>query len=521
MDDEAPHSSVECLIHYHPHPTRTGELEKAEVKAPHRYRSAGPRHHRRSPFAYDPLDHHVASIRLIRISEHLSPGGHVQCEIRNASVNDAYICLSYVWGEEDRGHHITINGKSFRVRKNLHYFLRMARHRQRLLQEWFWIDALCIDQSNVNERNHQVQQMGLIYSRATEVISWLGNDKVIAVFLESMSKGESLHYLDGPYAYRFYSSEYWNRAWITQEVALGRLVVLRAGAAKLDASLLELENRDYMSRIASLSPKNTHTLRGRSLIYLMELFKLKESRIPRDRVYSLLALCGDGSELQVDYNKPHELLAQDILRCCEQSFCLCSIRTVAFVLQLKSSELDLHVLGEESFAYINMPILQHAEASRACPDFEHPYEHCDEKAALHPQGFVIQSSYSATTSITLYPVYLCRSLKYCHEIVMETELGDSVVRYWWSKDGVHAPRLPLHTRSRDRGLTIEFANDHTSCTVRFSLAFLIELLETIHKVDKECCNRVAELGTQSAASHGRHLLQLCDRKNPVRSSRRP
>jgi hypothetical protein len=101
--------------------------------------------------------------------------GRVQCEVRHATVNCSYICLSYVWGAPDRGHLINMNKKSFWVRENLLNFLEAASRKHRLRSQWLWIDALCIDQDNVAERNHQVQQMGLIFSRAEEVISWLGN----------------------------------------------------------------------------------------------------------------------------------------------------------------------------------------------------------------------------------------------------------------------------------------------------------------------------------------------------------
>lgn len=42
------------------------------------------------------------------------------------------------------------------------------------LGSMFWIDALCIDQENLAERNHQVTQMGKIYASAYRVVSWLG-----------------------------------------------------------------------------------------------------------------------------------------------------------------------------------------------------------------------------------------------------------------------------------------------------------------------------------------------------------
>jgi Heterokaryon incompatibility protein (HET) len=38
----------------------------------------------------------------------------------------------------------------------------------------FWIDALCINQEDVSERNHQVRMIGKIYSQAQGIVAWLG-----------------------------------------------------------------------------------------------------------------------------------------------------------------------------------------------------------------------------------------------------------------------------------------------------------------------------------------------------------
>ncbi|OAG06323.1 uncharacterized protein CC84DRAFT_1090801, partial [Paraphaeosphaeria sporulosa] len=90
-----------------------------------------------------------------------------------------YTCLSYRWGDDEATHTVLINGKIRCVRQNLFDFLDMWKHgrrRRRKLKRWFWIDALCIDQTNAAERNHQVQKMGQIYSNAEEVIVWLGKE---------------------------------------------------------------------------------------------------------------------------------------------------------------------------------------------------------------------------------------------------------------------------------------------------------------------------------------------------------
>jgi len=64
--------------------------------------------------------------------------------------------------------------KPVKVRKNLWWALQYLQrgHDQRVL----WIDALCYDQADISERNHQVRHMNQIYSAATTVLVWLGRE---------------------------------------------------------------------------------------------------------------------------------------------------------------------------------------------------------------------------------------------------------------------------------------------------------------------------------------------------------
>tara|TARA_R110002060_G_scaffold37273_5_gene48340 strand:+ start:236 stop:670 length:435 start_codon:yes stop_codon:yes gene_type:complete len=69
---------------------------------------------------------------------------------------------------------ISLGGQSFPVRENLwqaSFHLRLD-NSNRIL----WIDAICINQNDESERNHQVTQMGQIFSRASRVLAWLGLD---------------------------------------------------------------------------------------------------------------------------------------------------------------------------------------------------------------------------------------------------------------------------------------------------------------------------------------------------------
>ncbi|KAK8060052.1 hypothetical protein PG996_009982 [Apiospora saccharicola] len=89
-----------------------------------------------------------------------------------------YEALSWCWGREAADHAIRIRrgDKKYKLRakKELVLALKYLRHDEK--DRYLWIDAVCINQANPTERNHQVQIMAMIYSRATKVCVWLGED---------------------------------------------------------------------------------------------------------------------------------------------------------------------------------------------------------------------------------------------------------------------------------------------------------------------------------------------------------
>jgi hypothetical protein len=64
------------------------------------------------------------------------------------------------------------DGKTFPVRRYLWDFLKRKQADDN--GHFLWIDAICIDQTSVLERNHQVAMMGRIYAEADDVFAWLG-----------------------------------------------------------------------------------------------------------------------------------------------------------------------------------------------------------------------------------------------------------------------------------------------------------------------------------------------------------
>ncbi|KAK7191269.1 HET domain-containing protein [Paraphaeosphaeria sporulosa] len=69
---------------------------------------------------------------------------------------------------------IQLNGKRLNITTNLYIALRYLR--QDDADRIMWVDAVCIDQNNLQERGHQVSQMCNIYSCAERVIFWLGEN---------------------------------------------------------------------------------------------------------------------------------------------------------------------------------------------------------------------------------------------------------------------------------------------------------------------------------------------------------
>lgn len=134
-----------------------------------------------------PIDSGADEIRLLRVNA----GGwddNIQCDLFAAALSEkpVYSALSYVWanyttsgGLEDTQdcYIIDIRGYHFPVGRNLYRALRRLRalYTRRQSPLVLWVDAICIDQSDVLQRNHQVNMMGAIYSGCRECHIWLQN----------------------------------------------------------------------------------------------------------------------------------------------------------------------------------------------------------------------------------------------------------------------------------------------------------------------------------------------------------
>ncbi|RYP54282.1 hypothetical protein DL768_000856 [Monosporascus sp. mg162] len=146
-----------------------------------------------------------------------------------------YEALSWCWGLDPPEYAVMIKegGKTYkkRVRKELALALKYLRLPDRI--RTLWIDAICINQDDHEERNHQVQMMSRVYTRAKEVCIWLGEDtdesKTAIDFIHE--KITELKNIDAICSDKRYTEkwqalmmlmqrDWFSRRWVVQEIAL-------------------------------------------------------------------------------------------------------------------------------------------------------------------------------------------------------------------------------------------------------------------------------------------------------------
>ncbi|OAG13922.1 HET-domain-containing protein, partial [Alternaria alternata] len=124
-------------------------------------------------FKHEPLPDSNTHIRLLEI-QGIDAYDHVVCLLTAWPVEQApdYYALSYTWGSPNSSHEIIINGCIFMAGRNCVYALRQALSTK--ASRYFWMDALCIDQSTTQEKSHQVGMMAQIYARSRHVLACVG-----------------------------------------------------------------------------------------------------------------------------------------------------------------------------------------------------------------------------------------------------------------------------------------------------------------------------------------------------------
>jgi hypothetical protein len=290
-------------------------------------------------------------IRLLHILPSESPESPVSCELRQYEIDDlpAYEALSYCWGDSAERREIVCNGATHWVTMNL----RDALVRLRLTNEAriVWADALCIAQSDEEEKSSQVRRMGSVFQCAKRVVVWLGHvetkhaldikrvfDSLICV---KAFKDDPEHHLsdwcipdvaavfDGSLPWNaldlFFKITWFHRIWCIQEIRLAsdsifywgteelsRYIAVRLAGWMADHCQDELQHLPYATFEQYAYYMNGPLRRDKcSLLSALRTYRNWEATDPRDKIYGILGLLELSVErhtIRINYDKS----AQDV-----------------------------------------------------------------------------------------------------------------------------------------------------------------------------------------------------------------
>jgi hypothetical protein len=349
-------------------------------------------------FQYPPLDLCSKQIRLLELQPSLSRSSDIHLTLRIASLDDPppYFALSYTWGDPHPARTVLVSGCEFTVTPNLFAFLQRFRHAKepRLL----WVDAVCINQLDHQERNLQVTLMGSIFSTAITTLLWVGDEgegsdkamDLLSLFatVTAETPCEVIFYLFSDNFRQYWmalkkilSRPYWSRVWIMQEVLLSRRALVCCGKAcspwSIVSYLLSLNYTDFTGwgnftgwksgevvsamlnadvlRAKALASMTQKRREGQSLTLLEALVvgRQRNATDVRDHVYGMLALAPGHILLSPDYQQSPQMVYRDLVKRFIETFKSLDILTASKYCAESLHTMEIYELSQKVAPSIN------------------------------------------------------------------------------------------------------------------------------------------------------------------------
>ncbi|KAH8649247.1 heterokaryon incompatibility protein-domain-containing protein [Xylariales sp. PMI_506] len=260
---------------------------------------------------YRPLDSSSMEIRLL----HLHPGSSdddITCTLSKTAFSkdkyELFEALSYCWGSQSDRRTINLQlledfGGTNGVAVECLITLRQESGKPRVL----WVDAVCINQHDFQERSQQVALMRLIFSKAIRVRVWLGEGIEIAAVVfhhiqrfrdafandrqrflsnlhpsdphtlaikENDDSGSWFHLHSG----HIFATPWFGRVWVVQEVYTAQEVIAHWGSLTFPWALL-LQVNQYLERTKAKSPEYSHMTMTKAMSSIFDV------KLPRGRIY--------------------------------------------------------------------------------------------------------------------------------------------------------------------------------------------------------------------------------------------
>ena len=201
-------------------------------------------------YPYSKLDPIPFEIRLLS----LEPGdwsSEIECRLSTTALESAssYEALSYTWGDASNTRENFIDGLRCTVTESLELALRHIRRKD--AARTLWVDALCINQEDVDECSQQVGRMMDIFKTSARVLAWTGvasddSDEALDILAEFgrvileilkddgtepsdftsyrpaglLQRGFDASSKNWPCLWRFWNRPYWGRVWIISGTGL-------------------------------------------------------------------------------------------------------------------------------------------------------------------------------------------------------------------------------------------------------------------------------------------------------------
>ncbi|KAB5518083.1 heterokaryon incompatibility protein-domain-containing protein [Coniochaeta sp. 2T2.1] len=239
---------------------------------------------------------------------------------------EPYTALSYVWGDAAQTDEICISGEDVTITPTLASALRNLRDGTR--SRPIWADALCIDQSNLPERNRQVSLMGHIYSLAGNTVIYLGpSSKESDLVLGSAPRSSLGMYPSLDQARRdatiqgakldILNRPWFGRVWIFQELILSRDPWVQCGRSRTrwtDLCSLLLYNTpakgdEKLKMLESMNRSRQGSNAGK-MLSLLQARRGLGATDARDFVFAHMGIASDRRKVEgavpIDYNAPLE-----------------------------------------------------------------------------------------------------------------------------------------------------------------------------------------------------------------------
>ncbi|MCJ1380894.1 hypothetical protein MMC17_004003 [Xylographa soralifera] len=287
----------------------------------------------------------------ILVLEKGRPQQPISCVLKHVSSLDRveYEALSYAWDEQTTtgAELIHCNTVLLWIQPNLASALRTLRHpsEDRVL----WVDAICINQANPQEKATQVPVMRDIYANARQVIIWLGEERESDRGAFDFLRWLSLH-LDDGYGWarikleqshnlksvvNLLDREWFRRTWVVQELASAQSAVLIQGRDSIPWDIVSdvltklrhpsflgnyMENRETQAALNSILAMET-ARRCVNGTFSLSLFQIllatcfNDCSDPRDKIFAVLGLAKDWLEkggLVPDYS--NEATAEEVFK---------------------------------------------------------------------------------------------------------------------------------------------------------------------------------------------------------------